>query len=130
MKRYRRNELQAREGIDTRISKNSVHRYIRVEMSYKPERALTRSCSRIVFYGLCLRRNELQAREGIDTLFYTFQNYHEPSVEMSYKPERALTQYSRNPMKANMPSVEMSYKPERALTPNINHVPPYRFLSL
>ena len=37
-------------------------------MSYKPERALTRSCSRIVFYGLCLRRNELQAREGIDTI--------------------------------------------------------------
>ena len=91
MKRYRRNELQAREGIDTKIDINVVSsRHAR-------------------------RRNELQAREGIDTFppFSFVQRMRK--VEMSYKPERALTQ-SDKVSGYNLYDVEMSYKPERALT--------------
>ena len=63
-----RNELQAREGIDTLLSyvlecSTSLH----VEMSYKPERALT-------------------PRRNLNILSSLYE------VEMSYKPERALTQ--------------------------------------
>ena len=67
MKRYRRNELQAREGIDT----------------FKWVSGFT-----IPISG----RNELQAREGIDTSTLLFQIVIPLcNVEMSYKPERALT---------------------------------------
>ena len=68
MKRYRRNELQAREGIDTLFYTFQNYHEPSVEMSYKPERALTRQhCVKrqvIHIWG----RNELQAREGIDTI--------------------------------------------------------------
>ena len=68
MKRYRRNELQAREGIDTVICLETFDLIIQC-------------------------RNELQAREGIDTIdSLGHPSYSLPNVEMSYKPERALTQ--------------------------------------
>ena len=92
MKRYRRNELQAREGIDT--------------LSYMIKRD-----HRIQ------SRNELQAREGIDTLLsYVLECSTSLHVEMSYKPERALTPRRNLNILSSLYEVEMSYKPERALT--------------
>ena len=66
-----RNELQAREGIDT----------------YHHDRF-----RQILYPG---SRNELQAREGIDTRHcgITLISF-DHDVEMSYKPERALTQFT------------------------------------
>ena len=96
MKRYRRNELQAREGIDTFVFfSSSFIKCYHVEMSYKPERALTPIIfeDNLVFFTH--RRNELQAREGIDTRHcgITLISF-DHDVEMSYKPERALTQFT------------------------------------
>ncbi len=64
----RRNEVLAREGIDTGYSR--IH-------SSKHQNG----------------RNEVLARDGIDTLKLSILNTLEILVEMRYQPERALTQY-------------------------------------
>ena len=62
-----RNELQAREGIDTAPIPAIITIDTKVEMSYKPERALTPIIVPVGTRSITERRNELQAREGIDT---------------------------------------------------------------
>ena len=90
----RRNEVSAREGIDTSLNvarqapvyyvemryqpERALTRYFfyllasldYVEMRYQPERALTRKAT-ITFNVFDFRRNEVSAREGIDTLYHT-----------------------------------------------------------
>ena len=67
-----RNEVSAREGIDTKILK--THN-VRLD-----------TC-----------RNEVSAREGIDTCIQLPRYSFACSVEMRYQPERALTHRSPSP---------------------------------
>ena len=91
-----RNELQAREGIDTILAESheGKHALCRNELqaregidTYHHDRF-----RQILYPG---SRNELQAREGIDTRHcgITLISF-DHDVEMSYKPERALTQFT------------------------------------
>ena len=115
-----RNEVEAREGIDTK-SKQQLNTilHMSVEMRLKPVRALTHTQkffkSHVAVRGRnevearegidtirlphsllreCFCRNEVEAREGIDTFpFLQTISKESLSVEMRLKPVRALTLY-------------------------------------
>ena len=85
-----RNEVKARQGIDTHILQR---------------------CHILQH----LRRNEVKARQGIDTFKSNFFSDLEFVVEMQVKPDRALT-HIRLCRKMQRIYVEMQVKPDRALT--------------
>ena len=104
-----RNEVSAREGIDTKksIMKLAKTNFVEmryqperaltpssfweildtlrpVEMRYQPERALTLVVEFIQILFIVCRRNEVSAREGIDTVTLIAYRSVRPFVEMRY----------------------------------------------
>ena len=115
---FSRNEVLAREGIDTvEASRLSITKTFFVEMRYQPERALTQQQTEGPVCSADTCRNEVLAREGIDTISPLCVFYICIKVEMRYQPERALTLKTFLVVEVRRLTVEMRYQPERALTP-------------